>query len=124
QDACVHAEQLFIDGEPLRQVTDLDDVEEGTWYFDYDDDKIYFADDPEGRLVETSVTPAAFSGDAEDVTITGLVIEQYANRAQRGAIEGGDSRGWVVEHNEIRLNHGTGLRVGDEMVVRGNNVHH
>ena len=123
-EGCKRSEQLFIDGVPLWQVTSRSDVEPGTWYFDYAADAIYFADDPTGRLVETSVTEAAFTGTAQGVTIQNLVIEQYASRAQRGAIHGNGSSGWIVENNEIRLNHGVGLRIGDGMQVLNNSVHH
>ena len=38
------------------------------------------------------------------MTIEGLVIEKFANEAQRGR----DRRAldWVIENNEVRLNHG------------------
>jgi len=58
------------------------------------------------------------------VRIAGLVIERYASRAQTGAIEAGNSSGWVVEANELRLNHGYGLRIGHRMQVLDNYVHH
>lgn len=128
-EGCIFPEQLFLDGEPLWQVTSLSEVEPGKWFFDYAADRIYLADDPTGRHVETSVSRFAFFGSAHDVTIRGLVIEKYANPAQRGAIHGKAdpgalSTGWMIEENVIRLNHGAGIRLGREMVVRGNLVHH
>jgi len=58
------------------------------------------------------------------------VLEGYANPAQVGVIQGGghqstDGRtGWIVENNVVRYNAGLGIRIGHNMIVRGNNVHH
>ncbi|MPZ99440.1 MAG: right-handed parallel beta-helix repeat-containing protein [Dehalococcoidia bacterium] len=122
--ACKYPEQLFIDGEILWQVANKNQVTSGSWYFDYGANRIYFADDPSGRTVETSVTAHAFQGDADDVTIRGLVIEKYAAPAQRAAVEGRTGTDWLVEDNELRFNHGYGLRTGHRMRALGNHIHH
>ena len=121
---CTHPEQLFLDGELLWQVTDPNDLASGRWYFDYGDNRIYLVDSPLGRSVELSVASAAFSGEAKNVTISNLVIEKYANRAQTGAIAGNVGTNWLIENSEIRFNHGTGIRVGSGMVIRDSFVHH
>ena len=127
---CVHPEQLFIDGTELWQVTSRAAVTSGTWYFDYAGDTIYIADNPTGRLVETSVTPVAFDGNATGVTIRDLVIEKYATPAQMGTIHGQSDRNgpyghdWLVEGNEIRYNASEGVALGQQMIVRGNYIHH
>jgi hypothetical protein len=122
---CRHPEQLFLDGEPLWQVTSANQLAPGRWYFNYDIDRVVMVDDPTGRQVELSTTPIAFKGSARNVTIDGLVIEKYANDAQRGAIHGDSGgSGWLIVDNEIRYNHGTGLRTHTDMVVRDNYVHH
>lgn len=100
------------------------DVGPGSWHFDYDHDTISFADDPTGHVVEISVTRTAFSPTAVNVTIRGLVIEKYAIPPQMGAV--GDqypAEGWVVENNEVRLNHGAGINLTTNSVARGNVVH-
>jgi parallel beta-helix repeat protein len=121
---CTFPEQLFIDDQPLRHVDSLREVVDGTWFFDYTAHQIYIGTDPADRRVETSVTAVAFDATANRVTITGLVIEKYANPAQRGAVNGEGKTDWVVAGNEIRLNHGVGVRVGAASRVEGNNVHH
>lgn len=122
---CQHAEQLFIDGQVLWQVTDPAQLTTGRWYFDYDANRIYVADDPGGRLVELSVTGIGLRGPARNVTVSGLVFEKYANRAQAGVIDAGDaSVGWLIEDVEVRYSHGTGLRTHTEMVVRDSFFHH
>jgi len=121
---CVFPEDVFIDGEMLWQVTELADVAPDTWYFDYAADKIYLGQDPAGHVVETSISDRAFSGSTQGVRIRGLTIEKYANKAQLGAIDGWNADGWLVEYNEIRLNHGTGIKFGERFSFIGNHVHH
>ena len=102
----------------------------GKYYFDYTQQKIYFANDPTGHTVETSTTPAAFYGSAVNVTIQSLVIEKYANQATSGAIQGAAlgsgprSTGWIIKQNEVRLNHGGGIWIGEQMQILNNFVHH
>lgn len=121
---CNYPEDLFFDNLPLRHVASLSAVGAGRWYFDYGADKIYFADNPSGRKVEASVTPHAFTGRANNVTIKGLVIEKYASPSQDGAIDGMHGDDWVVSDNEMRWNHGTGVKLGDRVRVLRNNTHH
>ena len=123
-NGCRHPEQLFIDGEVLWQVTNANQMASGRWYFDYGADRIYIVDDPTDRLVELSVTASAFRGQARDVTISELVIEKYASRAQQGALAIDGGAGWVIANNEIRYNHGTAVRTHTDMVLRDNFVHH
>ncbi|MBA3709222.1 MAG: sigma-70 family RNA polymerase sigma factor, partial [Planctomycetes bacterium] len=105
-------EDLFLDDRPLTHVRSMDAVGTGTWYFDYDAQRIVLGEDPQGRQVETSVSESAFSGPAERVMIRGLAIERYAAPAQSGAI-GGRSPGsaWTIDHCEIQGNHGAGIRI-------------
>jgi hypothetical protein len=127
-EGCRYPEDLFIDDDVLLQVTTLDEMEVGKWFFDYETDKIYFLENPDGRKVETSVTRHAFHGDARGILIRDLIIEKYANPAQHGAIHGrlgtsGElSDGWVVENNVLRLNHGAGIRTGNRMRVLNNRI--
>ena len=123
-DACTYPEQLFVDGAPWWQVSSLSQLAFGRWYFDYASDRVYIGGNPAGRSVELSTVANAFKGSASHVTISGLVIEKYANRAQTGAIEGSGGSRWTVSSNVLRLNHGFGLRIGTRMQVLNNNVHH
>jgi len=123
-DACGHPEQLFVDGETWRQVSSVAQLGPGRWYFDYAADRVYVGANPTGHTVELATTRNAFSGKARNVRISGLVIERYANRAQTGAIDASGSSGWIVEANELRFNHGYGLRIGNAMQVLENDVHH
>ena len=120
---CSRPEDLYIDDIMLQHVSSLAGVGPGKWYFDYDGDRIFFYDDPTGRRVETTVTRHAFGGSAPHVTISQLVIEKFANPAQAGAIEGDHTSLWTVQNNEVRFNHGVGIRLGHGMKVVRNAVH-
>jgi len=130
---CGYPEDLYFDDKPLRHVDSLSALGPGMWYFDYDHSRIYFADNPAGHVVETSVTPAAFQpGPANKVTIEELVIEKFSTPVMTGAVGGaGTGLGspekgadWVVRNCEIRLNHGDGIRVNFGWQILHNNIHH
>lgn len=108
----VYPEELFFDGHRLRHVGSPDEVEPGSWHFDYAGDRIYMADDPAGALVETSVTQFAFGGTASDVTLENISVQHYANRAQLGAIHGEDTVGWTIRSVDSSYNHGSGIHLG------------
>ena len=121
---CRYTEDLYYDGKPLRHVASKGEVGPGKWFFDYNADRIYMADDPNGHLVETSVTRFAFRGFATDVIIEGLTVEKYASPAQQGAIGGEQNppAGWIVRNNTVRWNHGLGIKIGTRGKVLNNLV--
>ena len=115
---------LFINDTPLRHVGSLAELGPGKFYFDYNADKIYFRDDPTGKKVEAAVAPFAFEGGAPGVTVQNLIIEKYASPIQHGAIGGWEAPvDWLIKDNEVRLNYGVGITVGDDSRIIGNNVH-
>ncbi|MBT8165572.1 MAG: right-handed parallel beta-helix repeat-containing protein [Acidimicrobiia bacterium] len=127
---CRYSDDLFVNNVRLEHVDSRSKVDSDSWYFDYGADRIYLGQNPSGKTVETSITFGAVYGNSPNVTITGLVVEKYANPAQHGAIDnrlnnsdaGGEN--WVIAGNEVRLNHGVGIKVGKNARVEGNNVHH
>jgi parallel beta-helix repeat protein len=122
-DLCASAEDVFFDNSPLLRVGSLAQLGPGKFFFDYGSQRIYIADNPSGHTVEAAVATRAFRGwqtNATFVTIRGLVIEKFANEAGVGAINA--NAGWVIENNEVRLNHGIGIQGGS--VIRNNKVHH
>jgi Right handed beta helix region len=125
--ACMFPQDLYVDDVPLRRVGSLSAVAAGKWYLDYTDGKAFLGENPAGHKVEISLTSHGFYGSAENVTIRGLTIEKYADTAGDGAIEGGSeghapSQGWVIKDNVIKLNHGMGIRLGNQMQVINNKV--
>ena len=122
---CIFPEDLFFDDLPLQQVSSLAELGLGKWYFDYDDDKIYFYDNPAGHKVETSVTQTAITATSgHGIRITGLVIEKYANAAQISAVGLTNSNNIIIDNNEIRLNHGTGvIASGKDGQITNNHIY-
>lgn len=120
---CWYPQDLFLNNVLLRRVESLDEVRSGRWYLNDQVQKIYMADNPIGHTIELSTIPVAFSDSSKAVIIRGLIVEKYANPAQHGAIHD-TGRGWVIENNEVRFNHGVGLFINTHAFIRGNNIHH
>jgi hypothetical protein len=127
-EGCYFTQDLFMDDVMFWQVTELNDLEPGSWY--RDGDIVYVADDPTHRRIELSVIPYAFIGAADDIEIRGVAVEKYATPAQEGAIqsqEPGDGAlgsNWTITDVEVSGIHGVGIRTGDNTTIRGAFVHH
>ncbi len=127
-EGCRYPEDVYLDNEFLHQVLSLSDLGTGKYFFDYGADRIYLADDPAERKIEASVVRRAFANyqGVDHVVVRGLVIEKFSAYAGEdgalGAFHGSD---WIIEDNEITLNHGSGITVGgtDGLIVRRNYIH-
>jgi parallel beta-helix repeat protein len=121
---CRYSEAVFYDGRPLWRVTTLSALGPGEFYQDHLTGLLHLADDPTGHQVEVARAKGAIDGPAAGVTVRGLVVERFANDAQRGAVTGGSD--WTIEGNEVRFNHGVGIQTPAAHRVRvlGNHVHH
>jgi parallel beta-helix repeat protein len=77
-----------------------------------------------------NVTPYAFQAHlTNSVTIRGLRVTRYAPAELGAAVDAVETRGWLIEDNEIDHNsHGLlrayGLRLGSWSLVRRNRIHH
>ncbi|MDX2149520.1 MAG: right-handed parallel beta-helix repeat-containing protein [Bryobacteraceae bacterium] len=125
---CANVEEVFVNDEVLEHVASLDLVGPGKWYFDYANRRIYIGQNPEGQLVELASQRWAFYGSAANIRIADLRIEKYANPAQVGVVHARlnseVSKGWILENCVIRLNHGSGVRLGHGMRLYRNKIHH
>jgi parallel beta-helix repeat protein len=121
---CKYSEAVFYDNRPLWRVMSLAELSPGEFYQDYATGTLYLADDPSGHEVEVARAKAAIINSASAVTVRGLIVEKFANDAQRGAIMSGSD--WTIERNEVRLNHGVGIQTPDAQRVKvlANHVHH
>lgn len=124
---CRYAEGVFLDDEPLWQVTSLTELSPGAFYFDYDRDRIFLVDDPRGRNVEVTIAPGAIwapSAGTVRVTVARVVMEKFQNPAQVGVIDFSTASGWTVRRVEVRRNHGVAVAAGRKGLVADNHLHH
>jgi Right handed beta helix region len=126
---CTHTQDVFFDKRRLTPVGSLSAVTPGTAYADYSNGNIIIGSDPRSHLVEQTVAPGLIQATVNDVTVANLVIEEAANEAQVGAIDsrtvgsGPNGFGWRILHNNVLLNHGTGIGFAGASVVAGNFIH-
>ena len=84
-------DMVFVDGKLLRSVGWEGELDEGSFYVDYDKGHVYIGVDPKDRLVEITAFDNAFirtsrpvhgkESDRKGPTIRGLTFTQYAYRA-------------------------------------------
>jgi Right handed beta helix region len=122
QPACTFPNDVFRDDVVLRRALSLSELRPGSFYFDDADNRIFIAGSPAGHKLELAVATRAVEGvgvGAYNVVVRNLVVQKFATEAQLGAIRAG--RGWLVENNEVRLNHSGGI--DNSSVTRHNYVH-
>ncbi len=124
---CSRPEDIYINSVLSQQVETVDSVGPGTFQLNYDTGVLTIGDDPAGQVVELTTTEFAFFGTASDVTIDGFIIEKYANPAQSGAIQAKSGNTlalrWRIANNDVRFNHGVGIKLGAQNVVEQNRVY-
>lgn len=94
-------------------------VRAGQYFVNYDTNTITLGSNPRGHLLEQAFTQAGISSNAANVTVSGLIVEEMAG-------DGIDARGanWTIRGNNVRMNHVTGVNLGDGALVQANQVHH
>jgi hypothetical protein len=131
-DGCFHPQNLYFDNADYIHVTSLASVAAGRWYYDFNGgdggvvNNIYLTENPTGHIVELGAHYHAFYSYAvSSITIQGLMIEKYAPFLMDAAISI-RGPGWLVQNNEIRLNHGSGVLPkpgGNNARVLNNSLH-
>jgi Right handed beta helix region len=119
---CTLPNDVYYDDRVLRRVLSRSELRPGSFYLEAASNRVFIANPPSGHKVEMAVASRAWEGvgvGAYNVVIRNLIVEKFATEAQVGAIHAG--RGWKVENNEVRLNHGGGI--DNATVIRHNYVH-
>jgi parallel beta-helix repeat protein len=89
-----------------------------------------FIGEPGAVLDGENIAPYAFQAHlTNSVTIRGLRVTRYAPPAHTAAVDAVETRGWLIEDNEIDHNsngvlRAYGLRLGSWSLVRRNKIHH
>ena len=115
---CRWPEQVFVDGEPLKQVA----AEPQPGQFALDEGRrIILAADPAGRRVEVTTRMRWLLGASDDVTVQGVKMK---HAAKDGLWNGGYS-GWTVEDNDLSYAHekNLALTLGKSLLARNNSLH-
>jgi parallel beta-helix repeat protein len=119
-------DQVFIDGDPLRQVGDRGELGPGTFFVDEHADQLLIGSNPDGKTVEVSIHIHALKIllGAEGSTIRGIGFSQYAPYAspeQMGMVFC-DTKDVTFEDNTFAWSAAKGLVLyhGTNGIVRGN----
>lgn len=108
-DRCLRPEQVFIDGQPLRQIGQGGTP--GTGKFALDGSRrVVLGTDPRGKTVEVTVRSYWVRGGAGNVTINGFTMRHSANDAQTGALRNGGYSNWTVKNSGLFGAHGLNLK--------------
>ncbi|HEY3927052.1 MAG TPA: right-handed parallel beta-helix repeat-containing protein [Candidatus Koribacter sp.] len=123
---CWQLRDVFVDNVLQTPVESPGELRPGRVFYDEAKASIVLGADSAGHKVEISTTPVAFTGPAENVRITGLIVEKFATLPQRGAIGNltDGAKSWTLDHVEARWNHGTGVAVGSGSHVLNCKLNH
>jgi hypothetical protein len=98
-------DMVFVDGRLLQTVGSQEDVNENSFFINYDEGQVYIGTDPADKLVEITAFDSAIirttgnchgkSSDGKGFVIRGITFTQYAFRAFE--IEGKDPEGLSAE---------------------------
>lgn len=98
-------DMVFVDGTLLTVVGQKEDVDENSYYIDYDEGQVYIGTDPNDRMVEITAFDNAFvrtikdchgkTSDGKGPVVRGITFTQYAYRAIE--VEGNEPEGLSEE---------------------------
>jgi len=118
-------DMVFVDGEPLAQVTSRSAIGPNTFFVDYATRRLYVGTNPIGRTVEASIHSVALNlvAAARGSIVRGLGFTHYApfaNAEQAGMVFGNTDR-LTFENNTFAWSAAKGLVVyAPGAVIRGN----
>jgi Right handed beta helix region len=128
--ACIYSEKVFRAGIELVQVSTKTALAAGKFFFDYPNDKIYFADDPSGRTVEATTGSGGIIGYTNAnqgfVTIKNLIFEKFGGGDVPGSSHNALKavEGWRIENNEFRRISEVAVSAYGDATIRNNYIHH
>lgn len=143
---CMYWQSLFMDDLPLWRETSFEGLNNlpdtlesgitvkpfyGDWLFDSTSMKFHIPFDPSGHEMEVTIKfPLAgfaiYPGGgsqpgvvSDNVLVKGLQIEKYV--PTWAAVVSGE-KGWIIENNDVRLNHSGGINIAGNSIVRSNKI--
>ena len=76
-------EDLFVNDHLYKRVGSIGELKDGAWYFDKATQSAYLFEESGTAKVEMSATPYAIKSEATGVVLKNIIVEKYANAAQR-----------------------------------------
>jgi hypothetical protein len=73
-----HPDQVFVDGEPLRQVQSRSQVTTGTFFLDEGTSKLYLGTNPNGRAIDVSTNYKAMTIRGGPSVVRGIGIRRFS----------------------------------------------
>lgn len=90
----------------------------GQYFFNYDTNTITLGSDPTGHDLEAAIAPGGIDGTGTDVTVEGLTVRHVAGS---GISTGGSN--WLIQDNDVYLNHLAGITGNYGAQVIDNHAH-
>ncbi|MGH9962583.1 MAG: right-handed parallel beta-helix repeat-containing protein, partial [Pyrinomonadaceae bacterium] len=107
---CLKAEQVFLNGQPLTQVSANPVVGQ----FALDGSRhVILADDPASRTVEVTTRNRWINFNADGVTIQGFIMKHSGNEAQQGGMTIRSHSSIIIRNNVLSDAHGAVVSMGD-----------
>ena len=123
-----HPDQVWLDGQPLRQVGSVEELDAGSFHVDYAAGRLSLGADPAGRSVRASALAKALSIRSEGTVVRGLGIRRYAPSVPHMGAVTVERPDAVLESLTISDNATTGLFLGaadiraSHLTVTGNGM--
>lgn len=123
-----HPDQVWLDGQPLRQVGSVGELDVGSFHVDYAAGRLTLGADPAGRSVRASALAKALSIRSEGTVVRGLGIRRYAPSVPHMGAVTVERPDTVLEALTISDNATTGLFLGasdirvSHLTVAGNGM--
>ncbi|MHA7239310.1 right-handed parallel beta-helix repeat-containing protein [Arthrobacter sp. TMS1-12-1] len=115
-----HPDQVWIDGEPQRQVGSPEDVAPGSFFVDYDSDRLVLGSDPSGKQVRASALAKAISIQSGGSAVRGIGVRRFAPSVPSMGAVTVESSGISIENVVIEQTSTTGLAVsGPDARLKG-----
>ncbi|MCU1633299.1 MAG: wcoA, partial [Micrococcaceae bacterium] len=106
-----HPDQVWMDGAAQRQVGSRDELTAGTFFVDYDSDRLFLGSDPVGKSVRASSIAKAISIQSAGSAIKGIGVRRFSPSVPHMAAVTLESNDISVENVVIEQTSTTGLAV-------------
>lgn len=106
-----HPDQVWIGGRPQEQVAELSDVRPGTFFVDYDADRLYLGTDPTGRSVRAGDIAKAVSVRGAASSLSGIGVRRFGPSVPHMGAVTVEAPGVTLSHLRIEDNATNGLHV-------------